>query len=44
MVPNSLLVVHDGKWMHNIPYPLLRVGLRLNTFAGRNVWEGKLVG
>jgi len=27
------MVVHDGKWMYTIPNPLLRVGLRLNTFC-----------
>jgi hypothetical protein len=24
---------HGGKWMYTIPDPLLRVGLRLNTFC-----------
>ena len=33
MVLNNLLAVHGGKWMHTVPYPLLRVDLRLNTFC-----------
>ena len=33
MVLNGLLVVHGGKWMHYVPYPLLRVDMRLNTFC-----------
>jgi hypothetical protein len=33
LVVNILLVVHGGKWMYNVPYSLLRVGLRLNTFC-----------
>jgi hypothetical protein len=33
MVLNCLLVVHGRKWMHNVPYPFLRVELRLNTFV-----------
>ena len=24
--------------------PLLRMDLRVSTFAGKNVWEGKLIG
>jgi hypothetical protein len=33
IVPNSLLAVHGRKWIYNVPYSLLRVGLRLNTFC-----------
>jgi hypothetical protein len=33
MFLNSVLFVHDGKWMHNVPYPLLKVCLRLNNFC-----------
>jgi hypothetical protein len=29
---------------HILPYQLVMVDLKLNVFAGRNVWEGKLIG
>lgn len=30
---HGLLIVYGGKWMQPVPYPLLSVGLRLNTLC-----------
>jgi hypothetical protein len=29
----EFIIAHGIKWMHSIPYPLLRVDLKLNTFC-----------
>jgi hypothetical protein len=33
-------MVHGGKWIYNVPYPTSQSG----PFAGRDVWERKLIG
>jgi hypothetical protein len=37
--PNCLFIVHHGKWVHYSGWTRDYI-----PFAGRNVWEGKLIG